>query len=167
MTDIKTVLTDQQKAQFVADICNYGTGFVAPLFSVVESIEAAVLAASAPAQAGGVVAWITDDYLFDPSATTYDSAVAQRWRDKGWRVGELRDTAAPVDAQDAVDAELLRQARDALNGMLNKHAYGCGYGSDYQVERHNTAANAKATEAIAAIDAALQASQSPQDQVKP
>jgi hypothetical protein len=30
--DIKTVLTDEQKAQFVADICSYGTDFVAPLF---------------------------------------------------------------------------------------------------------------------------------------
>ncbi|NGR09359.1 hypothetical protein G5B41_17605 [bacterium SGD-2] len=38
-----TILTDEQKAQFVTDIANYGTGFVAPLFAVVESIEQAVL----------------------------------------------------------------------------------------------------------------------------
>lgn len=145
MTDIKTVLTDQQKAQFVADICNYGTGFVAPLFSVVESIEAAVLAASAPAQAGGVVAWITDDYLFDPSATTYDSAVAQRWRDKGWRVGELRDTAAPVDAQDAVDAKRLDWLMHNLGGYALK---AIGVITSGNCDR-------------ACIDRAMQASQSP------
>ena len=38
-----TILTDEQKAQFVTDIADYGTGFVAPLFAVVESIEQAVL----------------------------------------------------------------------------------------------------------------------------
>ena len=38
-----TVLTDEQKAQFVTDITEYGTDFVAPLLAVVESIEQAVL----------------------------------------------------------------------------------------------------------------------------
>lgn len=38
-----TVLTDEQKDRFVSDICEYGTGFVAPLYSVVEAIEQAVL----------------------------------------------------------------------------------------------------------------------------
>lgn len=38
-----TILTDEQKAQFVTDIADYGTGFVAPLFAVVEAIEQAVL----------------------------------------------------------------------------------------------------------------------------
>lgn len=38
-----TILTDEQKAQFVTDITGYGTDFVAPLFAVVESIEQAVL----------------------------------------------------------------------------------------------------------------------------
>lgn len=33
-------LDQQEKAQFVDDICEYGTGFVAPLFATVESIEA-------------------------------------------------------------------------------------------------------------------------------
>lgn len=40
---MKTVLTDEQEAQFVAKIIEYGTEFVAPLFSVVASIEQAVL----------------------------------------------------------------------------------------------------------------------------
>lgn len=38
-----SILTDEQKAKFVANIIEYGTGFVYPLFSVVESIEQAVL----------------------------------------------------------------------------------------------------------------------------
>lgn len=35
------------------------------------------------------VAWFTDDHLTDKSATTWDSSVAERWRAKGWPVGEL------------------------------------------------------------------------------
>lgn len=38
-----TILTDEQKNRFVSEICEYGTGFVAPLYSVVEAIEQAVL----------------------------------------------------------------------------------------------------------------------------
>lgn len=144
MTDIKTVLTDEKIAE-IAEPFDIVTipGMLNHAFA--RAIEAAVLAASAQAQTGGVVAWITDDYLFDPSATTYDSTVAQRWRDKGWRVGELRDTAAPVDAQDA-DTKLRKYGRhlpDCLGGLSgSKRACTCGF------------------------DAALQASQSPQDQVK-
>jgi hypothetical protein len=40
---MKIVLTDEQKAKFVADIIKYETGFDASLFSVVEAIEQAVL----------------------------------------------------------------------------------------------------------------------------
>lgn len=39
----ETVLTDEQKDRFVSEICEYGTGFVVPLYSVVEAIEQAVL----------------------------------------------------------------------------------------------------------------------------
>lgn len=39
----ETVLTDEQRDRFVSEICEYGTGFVAPLYSVVEAIEQAVL----------------------------------------------------------------------------------------------------------------------------
>ncbi len=35
------------------------------------------------------VAWFTDDYLTDKSATTYSEEMAQRWRDKPWFVGNL------------------------------------------------------------------------------
>lgn len=48
------VLTDEQKAKFVNNIIEYGTAFVAPLFSVVESIEQAVL------QSEQVQAWKKD-----------------------------------------------------------------------------------------------------------
>jgi hypothetical protein len=53
------------------------------------------------------------------------------------------------------NASLLRRAREALHGMLTKRGYGCGEGSDYQVETHNNRANAKASEVIDAIDAAI------------
>ena len=32
-------LTEQERAAFVNEICEYGTGFVAPLFSLAESLE--------------------------------------------------------------------------------------------------------------------------------
>lgn len=61
----ETVLTDEQKAQFVTDITEYGTDFVAPLLAVVESIEQAVL------QSEQVRAWKKDaerlDWLADPN----------------------------------------------------------------------------------------------------
>lgn len=42
-TETVPVLTDAEKANFVTDIIDYGTDFVAPLYAVVESIEQAVL----------------------------------------------------------------------------------------------------------------------------
>ncbi len=60
-----TILTDAEKAEFVTDITDYGTDFVAPLFAVVESIEQAVL------QSPEVRAWKRDaerlDWLADPN----------------------------------------------------------------------------------------------------
>ena len=35
------------------------------------------------------IAWFTDDYLTDKSATTFDPEVAGRWRSKGWPVTPL------------------------------------------------------------------------------
>lgn len=35
------------------------------------------------------VAWFTDDYLTDKSATTYSEEMALSWRDKPWFVGNL------------------------------------------------------------------------------
>lgn len=34
----------------------------------------------------GPIGWVTEDYLTDKSATTYDASVADRWRAKGWPV---------------------------------------------------------------------------------
>ena len=39
------------------------------------------------------VAWITDNYEQDRSATTYSADMANRWRDKGWRVAPLYTTS--------------------------------------------------------------------------
>jgi hypothetical protein len=47
-----------------------------------------------PAQTELPTAWFTEDHLTDKSATTYDPVVADRWRAKGWPVGEL--FAAPI-----------------------------------------------------------------------
>ena len=40
---------------------------------------------------GAPIAWCTEDHLTDKSATTYDSAMAERWRAKGWPVKPLYD----------------------------------------------------------------------------
>ncbi len=42
------------------------------------------------------VAWITDDYLTDKSATTYSKEVAVRWEKKGWPVDCLYSKPVPV-----------------------------------------------------------------------
>lgn len=46
-------------------------------------------------------AWFTDDAENDRSATTYDAAMAERWRNKPWFVGELYD-APPVPVMQPV-----------------------------------------------------------------
>lgn len=53
-----TVLTSSDKDNFVSDLMDYGTDFVAPLYAVVESIEQAVL------QSPEVQAWraMSDEY---------------------------------------------------------------------------------------------------------
>lgn len=55
------------------------------------------------------MAWFTDDYGLDKSATTYDRTVAERWRVKGWPVTALY-TAPP--SPDAELVELLREERN-------------------------------------------------------
>lgn len=40
--------------------------------------------------------WITEDYMTDKSATTYDPVVAERWRSKGWPVSPIYSTPQPV-----------------------------------------------------------------------
>ena len=43
------------------------------------------------------IAWYTEDYLTDRSATTYDLATMERWKAKGWPVSPLYiDLPAPV-----------------------------------------------------------------------
>lgn len=49
------------------------------------------------------VAWFTDDHLTDKSATTYDSAVRDRWIAKGWAVHPLYATSTAIDVQNADD----------------------------------------------------------------
>lgn len=41
------------------------------------------------------VAWYTEDHLTDKSATTWSKDVAERWRAKGWPVGNLYTTPQP------------------------------------------------------------------------
>ncbi|MFT2133170.1 hypothetical protein [Stenotrophomonas maltophilia] len=48
---------------------------------------------------GEPIGWYTEDHLTDRSATTYDRAVADRWRAKGWPVSPLY--AAPPAQQPA------------------------------------------------------------------
>jgi len=68
-----------------------------------------------------------------------------------WR--PITGPTAPAVQAAPVGASLLKQSRDALALMLDKRGYGCGEGSDHQVEAHNHKANEAARDAIAAIDA--------------
>lgn len=67
------------------------------------------------------VAWFTDDYLTDKSATTYSEEMAQRWRDKPWFVSNLYSQEyvsallAELEAKDKRIAEL--EAKLAIREM--------------------------------------------------
>jgi len=71
------------------------------------------------------VAWFTDDRESDKSATTYDKAVAERWKVKGWPVGKLY--AAPVvsaEPQGVADvAPGLELAAKHLENEASEYAY--------------------------------------------
>ena len=47
------------------------------------------LAAARELKALKPVAWITNNYEQDRSATTFDVEMANRWRNKGWRIAPL------------------------------------------------------------------------------
>jgi len=67
-------------------------------------------------------AWFTDDHLTDKSATTYDSAVRDRWIAKGWSVHPLY--AAPPTQAIAVEVvtdlpiDLIRTFHDAAEAKV-------------------------------------------------
>jgi|GEM_PF-4246958 len=56
---------------------------------------------------GEPVAWFTEDHLTDKSATTWDGAVADQWRAKGWPVSQLY-THADTGELDALRGAYLR-----------------------------------------------------------
>lgn len=62
------------------------------------------------------VAWFTDDYLTDKSATTYSEEMAQRWRDKPWFVGNLYSQEyvsallSQIEADKEIKARLCRES---------------------------------------------------------
>lgn len=74
-------------------------------------IRARAALASAPV-AGKACAWFTEDHLTDKSATTWDRAVAERWRAKGWPVQSLYAAPQASEADALIDA--LGQCRDAF-----------------------------------------------------
>ena len=89
-----------------------------PQLGVVDTAIAlrAIVAALQAQQPGAqAVAWHTDDNLTDKSATTYDPAIAERWRAKGWPVtphylGQPPSIPEPSDE----DFERLRAEVEAL-----------------------------------------------------
>src|SRR5690554_63302 len=84
----ETILTDDQKAQFVTDITDYGTDFVAPLFATVESIEQAVL------QSPEVQAWKRDaermEWYFGSADKSPWMPEYMRGCNDGWSVDQWR-----------------------------------------------------------------------------
>lgn len=61
-----------------------------------QALVEALAALAASQEKAEPVAWFTDDYLTDKSATTWDRSVAERWREKGWPVTPIY--ATPVAA---------------------------------------------------------------------
>ena len=63
-----------------------------------------------------VVAWHTDDFATDKSATTYDKVVATRWIAKGWPVTPLVHESLLAEAEMARDNH--RRDGDGLHSNL-------------------------------------------------
>ena len=150
MSDIKTVLTDA----IIANVMDKCVG--EDRYTFAKAIEAAVLAASAPAQEPGEK---VEEYM-------------NRGRKNSEIVGTVPATTslrpgfntlytAPVDAQDAVDAKRYRWLRHGDNDEEVLCAY------DKNAPKGNYTMFLRRNEKLdLAIDKAMQASQSPQDQVK-
>lgn len=60
------------------------------------------------------VAWYTEDHLTDKSATTWSNDVAERWRAKGWPVGNLYTSPQPSPD--------VRALVEALEDIANDYA---------------------------------------------
>lgn len=70
------ILTDEERAKFVNDICEYGTDFVSPLFATVEAVEREVLRKLRERPADAVL-------------LTYDSGERElRFQNNGWPAAE-------------------------------------------------------------------------------
>lgn len=76
------------------------------------------------------VAWLADEDKNDPSATTYDADVAERWLKKGWKVTPLytHPTPAPAVPVEVGHRSLLANAQALLDidatGALVPHGIG-------------------------------------------
>jgi hypothetical protein len=123
MDDIKTVLTDEQKAQFVTDICNYGTDFVTPLFAIVDSIERTVLAASEQAVTANAPAVLGAD---DDTPAQEIAGLKAVVKTLGQALGRLSFAAQTSGGTDGRDEELV----DAINWAERAMSIG-GIGRAY------------------------------------
>lgn len=65
------------------------------------------------------VAWFTDDYLTDSSATTYNPEMAQRWREKPWFVGNLysHEFVSALLAELEISRAIAAEYRDLMYHM--------------------------------------------------
>lgn len=154
MTDIKTVLTDEQ----IIEIYQWSKDTPGISFAdEVRHIEAAVLAASAPAQEP--VAVIELKKCRGPRKFQF-RLLGDFFPEK-----ETPLYAAPVDAQDAVDAKRWREMLLHVGGRLH-HDLGQIFTITYvkPVAGANIMRGGVSEHFTQAIDAILQASQSPQDQ---
>jgi hypothetical protein len=70
------------------------------------------------------VAWRTEDHLTDKSATTYDSAMAELWRAKGWPVHAMYDTPPIVTTLHENGELIAAQATIAQQAQMIEHLRG-------------------------------------------
>lgn len=71
-------------------------------------------------------AWYTDDHKTDKSATTYDSAVALRWKSKGWPITPLYENP-PAQLSPAFSDDYLDEQRAAVIESVATKRWGVGY----------------------------------------
>lgn len=71
-------------------------------------------------------AWYTDDHKTDKSSTTYDPAVALRWKSKGWPVTPLYENP-PAQLSPAFSDDYLDEQRAAVIESVATKRWGVGY----------------------------------------
>jgi hypothetical protein len=91
------------------------------------------------------VAWFTEDYMEDKSATTYSKEMAERWKEKGWPVTPLytapqrASSEAPQrEWQGLTDEEIRSAWRNVISFYVGDEVIALARAVEYELKEKNT-----------------------------